>query len=103
MFFAQLHFHCDFSSAFFICSDGEVTFSLTAAIVSIEFTATADGVALNSFQGGISSMVQNCVGITMAFGELCRILKQAGINVFPEDDAFCYCESKQRAFRIPCK
>lgn len=77
-----------------MCRNGQVIFSLTAAIVSIELTATVEGVTLNSFQGGVSSIVQNSIGIPMAFSEIVRILKRAGINLFPDGDAFCYCEGK---------
>lgn len=80
--------------------NGQVIFSLTAAIVSIELTATVEGVTLSSFQGGVSSIVQNSIGITMAFGEIVRILKRAGINLFPEDDAFCYCEGKATTITV---
>lgn len=88
--------------SFAICRTDQVVFGLTAAIVSIELTVTAEGITLNSFQGGVSSMVQNCVGIPMAFGDLCRILKRAGINLFPDDDAFCYCEGNLGPFHMWC-
>lgn len=86
--------HPDGSFRFFRSSAGQVSFSLTAAIVSIELTITSGGITLSSFQGGISSMVQNCVGTMMPFDVLCNIMKRAGINLFPDDDSFCYCEGQ---------
>lgn len=43
-------------------------------------------------KGGNSSIVQNAIGDNMTFDKFKDILMQAGINLFPDDDAFCYCE-----------
>lgn len=44
------------------------------------------------FQGGISTIIQDVIGKTMSFQDLINIFTSAGVNLFPEDDAFCYAE-----------
>lgn len=51
-------------------------------------------------KGGISSNVQNAIGESMTFERLKHILMQSGINLFPDDDAFCYCESIIKSHKI---
>lgn len=46
------------------------------------------------FKGGISTIVQDCIGKIMTLGELKQTLTRSGINLFPDEDAFCYCEGK---------
>lgn len=101
---------------------GTVLFSLTAAVVSIELTLTDKGVQLNSFQviwvfiysrrqpctnrllvlhfcsmvifqGGISPIIQDILSKTIPLCDLQSLLEKSGINLFPDEDAFCYCES----------
>lgn len=46
------------------------------------------------FKGGLSTIVQDCIGKIMTLGELKQTLTRSGINLFPDEDAFCYCEGK---------
>lgn len=47
---------------------------------------------VNEQQGGTAPPVQDAVGSTMSFQELKELLYKSGINLFPDKDAFCYCE-----------
>lgn len=43
-------------------------------------------------KGGTSSIVQEAVGQTMTLREFRNVLTRAAINLFPDQDAFCYTE-----------
>lgn len=75
---------------------GSIFISLTAAVISIEITITEKGIILNSFQGGTSSLLQETSDKIMSFVELKHLLFRAGVNLFPDEDAFCYCDGKYR-------
>lgn len=45
---------------------------------------------MNSYQGGLSTIVQDMVGQTLSLCQLKDGLARAAINMFPEEDAFCY-------------
>ncbi|XP_031626289.1 protein CASC1-like, partial [Contarinia nasturtii] len=72
---------------------GHIFYSLTASVVSIDITITETGLILNSFQGGTAPPIQDAIGSTMSFQELKELLYKSGINLFPDKDAFCYCET----------
>lgn len=74
-------------------SPGTIFFSLTAAVVSIEIALTSEGIIMNSYQGGSSTIVQNAVGSILSLKQFKRILQNAGVNLFPEADASHYCQS----------
>lgn len=75
---------------------GTVLFSLTAAVVSVDVALTGEGVVLNSFQGGTTTIVQNIVGAKLSLDELKKTLQKGGVNLFPEEDASHYCQSISR-------
>lgn len=43
-------------------------------------------------KGGTSTIIQDVIGNNMSFDDLKDIFTSAGVNLFPEDDAFCYVE-----------
>lgn len=63
---------------------------MTAAVVSVEVTITSDGVRLNNMQGGPLAPVQSIIGITMPITKFIKELQSRAIDIFPDDDAFCY-------------
>lgn len=69
-----------------------VVFNLTGAIISIEVAISSDGYILNSYQGGQTAIVQNLIGLTLTLEQLKDGLARAAINMFPDEDAFCYTE-----------
>ncbi|XP_059612710.1 uncharacterized protein LOC132259176, partial [Phlebotomus argentipes] len=69
-----------------------VTFTLTAAVVSIDMTILEDGVRLNSLQGCSSTPLAHVLGAVFPLSELKVIMKSTAIDLFPESDAFCYTE-----------
>lgn len=79
---------------FTIHRPGSIFFSLTAAVISIDITITQKGIILNSFQGGTSSLLQDTSDKIMSFDELKHLLFRAGVNLFPDEDAFCYCDGE---------
>lgn len=40
----------------------------------------------------MSNIVQDILGLTLSFSQLKETLFRAAINLFPEEDAFCYTE-----------
>lgn len=60
-------------------------------IFSIEFEFE-----FNFLKGGTTPQIQDAIGTTMSFQELKRLLFKSGINLFPDKDVFCYCESTSR-------
>lgn len=40
----------------------------------------------------MSTIIQDVIGNTMSFDDLKNLFTSAGVNLFPEDDAFCYAE-----------
>lgn len=73
-------------------SPDAVIFSLTGSVISIDVSVFSDGLVLNSYQGGQSSIVQDLIGLTLRLDQLKQGLAKAGINLFPEEDTFCYTE-----------
>ncbi|KAJ6632758.1 Dynein axonemal intermediate chain 7 like [Pseudolycoriella hygida] len=69
-----------------------IIFSLSASVVSIELSLMKNKIILNSFQGGTSTIIQDVIGKAMSFDDLKNIFTSAGVNLFPENDAFCYAE-----------
>lgn len=106
------------SCCVFMARRGHIFYSLTASVVSLDITITESGIILNSFQvgcliscflkylasnlnlnflkGGTTPQIQDAIGTTMSFQELKRLLFKSGINLFPDKDVFCYCESTSR-------
>lgn len=58
----------------------------------MEVMVTDKGITLNSLQGGAGnpSMLSNVIGTTMKLDDLIRLLRDSALDIFPEDDSFCY-------------
>uniref|UniRef100_A0A1B0CGU5 Axonemal 84 kDa protein n=1 Tax=Lutzomyia longipalpis TaxID=7200 RepID=A0A1B0CGU5_LUTLO len=69
-----------------------VTFTLTAAVVSIDLTILENGVRLNSLQGCSAAPLAHILGTILPLSELKTVMKSTAIDLFPEPDAFCYTE-----------
>uniref|UniRef100_A0A1B0CYM2 Uncharacterized protein n=1 Tax=Phlebotomus papatasi TaxID=29031 RepID=A0A1B0CYM2_PHLPP len=69
-----------------------VSFTLTAAVVSIDITILDNGVRLNSIQGCSSAPLAHILGIILPLDELKTVMKSTAVDLFPESDAFCYTE-----------
>lgn len=73
--------------------DGTVLVQITAAILILEFNIKGGVICLSQLQNSPNNALQDMVGVYMKFYKLKRIMKEAGIDVFPEYDAFCYIEN----------
>lgn len=73
--------------------DGTILVQITAAILMLEFNIKGGVVCLSQLQNSPNNALQDMVGVYMKFYKLKRIMKDAGIDVFPEKDAFCYIEN----------
>ncbi|XP_050302897.1 dynein axonemal intermediate chain 7-like [Anthonomus grandis grandis] len=72
--------------------DESVTVQLTAAILMLEFNVKNGLIAITQLQNSPNMTLQDCVGKYMKLHKLKRMMKEAGIDIFPEFDAFCYVE-----------
>ncbi|XP_023310803.1 protein CASC1-like [Anoplophora glabripennis] len=73
--------------------DGSVTFQITAAILMLEFNVNKEGlVCLSQLQNSPNKALTEIIGVYFKLFKLKRKMKEAGIDVFPEPDAFCYIE-----------
>ncbi|KAL5277000.1 CASC1 family protein [Megaselia abdita] len=71
---------------------GVILFSLTASMVSLDVFITKDGYCVNSFQGGNTDDINSMIGKTITLEKMKSILINASIDIFPDEDAFCYTE-----------
>lgn len=71
-----------------------ITFTLTAAVVGVDLTISAEGVRLNTIQGCSPTPFQGIIGQFMEFKALKEILLASAVDVFPENgsDATIYTE-----------
>lgn len=71
-----------------------ITFTLTAAVVSLDLSISEEGVRLNTIQGCSPAPFQEVMHKFMDFGQLKRILVNSAVDVFPEEgsDAAIYTE-----------
>nr|CAH7717915.1 unnamed protein product [Callosobruchus chinensis] len=72
--------------------DGSVTLNITAAILMLEFKVKGGLICLSQLQNSPSNALQDLVGVYMKLFKLKRLMKEAGVDVFPEPDAFLYVE-----------
>ncbi|KAH1003077.1 dynein axonemal intermediate chain 7 isoform X2 [Dendroctonus ponderosae] len=78
--------------------DESVTVQLTAAILMLEFNVKNGLIAITQLQNSPNMTLQDSVGLYMKLHRLKRLMKEAGIDIFPSFDAFCYvdgCSEKQ--------
>lgn len=61
-------------------------------MVSLDVFVTKDGYCVNSFQGGNTDAINSMIGKTITLETMKSILINASIDIFPEEDAFCYTE-----------
>ncbi|XP_055842573.1 dynein axonemal intermediate chain 7 [Episyrphus balteatus] len=71
---------------------GAIQFSFTASIISLDMTITSGGYCVNSFQGGTTDTITKMVGKILSLTELKSILIKCAVDIFPDEDAFCYTE-----------
>lgn len=69
-----------------------VTFSITAAVISIEVTISVNGIKLNNMQGGSLEPIESIIGVTLTLQKLIKFMRTVAADIFPENDAFCYTE-----------
>lgn len=87
-----------------------VTFSITAAVISIEVTISVNGIKLNNMQGGSLEPIESIIGVTLSLQKLIKVcikflnekkkvkslfsqfMRTVAADIFPENDAFCYTE-----------
>lgn len=55
-------------------------------------TITAGGYCVNSFQGGTTDALTEMIGKTLSLTEFKSTLIGCAVDIFPEEDAFCYTE-----------
>ncbi|XP_055637670.1 dynein axonemal intermediate chain 7 isoform X2 [Toxorhynchites rutilus septentrionalis] len=75
-----------------IKNSGNITFSLTAAVISTEITITEAGFRVNALQGGPTTAMQEIIGQVLPLRKMMQMLRLAAVDLFPEDDAFNYSE-----------
>uniref|UniRef100_A0A1B6E5H5 IC97/Casc1 N-terminal domain-containing protein n=1 Tax=Clastoptera arizonana TaxID=38151 RepID=A0A1B6E5H5_9HEMI len=71
---------------------GGIFLSITAATVIVEFIIRANEVCINQLQNATSSALQEHCGIFYPPYKLVRILRQGGVDLFPQHDAYLYVE-----------
>lgn len=71
---------------------GGVFFSITAATVIIEFIIRGNKVCMNQLQNATSTALQDIVGIFYPPHQLMRLMREGGIDLFPQHDAYLYVE-----------
>lgn len=50
-----------------------VTFSITAAVISIEVTISVNGIKLNNMQGGSLEPIESIIGVTLSLQKLIKV------------------------------
>ncbi|EDW29664.1 GL14938 [Drosophila persimilis] len=71
---------------------GTILFSFTASLISLDMTITEAGYTVNNFQGGSTQGLTEMIGKTMSLSELKATLILSAVDIFPDEDAFCYTE-----------
>ncbi|EDV38571.2 uncharacterized protein Dana_GF19365, isoform C [Drosophila ananassae] len=71
---------------------GTIIFSFTASLISLDMTITEFGYTVNNFQGGSTQGITDMIGKTLSLGELKATLILSAVDIFPDEDAFCYTE-----------
>ncbi|EDW07762.1 dynein axonemal intermediate chain 7 isoform X1 [Drosophila mojavensis] len=71
---------------------GTIFFSLTASLISLEMTITEAGYTVHNFQGGSTQGLTDMLGKTLSLSELKATLILSAVDIFPDEDAFCYTE-----------
>ncbi|ALC49871.1 CG15373 [Drosophila busckii] len=71
---------------------GTILFSFTASLISLDMTITEGGYTVNNFQGGSTQGITEMIGKTMSLQELKATLILSAVDIFPDEDAFCYTE-----------
>ncbi|KNC28645.1 hypothetical protein FF38_04905 [Lucilia cuprina] len=69
-----------------------ILFSFTASLVSLDITITSQGFCVNNFQGGSTTAINEMIGKTLSLDAIKQILISSAVDIFPEEDAFCYTE-----------
>ncbi|KAH8281343.1 hypothetical protein KR018_011457, partial [Drosophila ironensis] len=73
-------------------SPGTIVFSFTASLISLDMTITSAGYTVNNFQGGSTQGITDMIGKTLSLAELKATLILSAVDIFPDEDAFCYTE-----------
>ena len=76
-------------------TDPEVTFTLTTAILALEFVIRAEEVTLTMLENANTSALQELVGVRYKPRTLLKLLRTGGVNIFPSADAFQYIDGVQ--------
>ncbi|XP_017045493.2 dynein axonemal intermediate chain 7 homolog [Drosophila ficusphila] len=71
---------------------GTIIFSFTASLISLDMTITESGYTVNNFQGGSTQGITEMIGKTLSLAELKATLILSAVDIFPDEDAFCYTE-----------
>ncbi|XP_017083981.1 axonemal 84 kDa protein [Drosophila eugracilis] len=71
---------------------GTIIFSFTASLISLDMTITESGYTVNNFQGGSTQGITDMIGKTLSLTELKATLILSAVDIFPDEDAFCYTE-----------
>ncbi|KAH8235955.1 hypothetical protein KR032_011364, partial [Drosophila birchii] len=71
---------------------GTILFSFTASLISLDMTITESGYTVNNFQGGSTQIITDMIGKTLSLTELRATLILSAVDIFPDEDAFCYTE-----------
>ncbi|XP_016948101.2 dynein axonemal intermediate chain 7 homolog [Drosophila biarmipes] len=71
---------------------GTIIFSFTASLISLDMTITESGYTVNNFQGGSTQGITEMIGKTLSLSELKATLILSAVDIFPDEDAFCYTE-----------
>ncbi|XP_068082233.1 dynein axonemal intermediate chain 7 [Anabrus simplex] len=72
--------------------EDKVVLSITAAIVSVEFTFKEEKVCLSLLQNGATNALQEIVGVYYDPHVLVKKMRLGGVDLFPESDTLCYVE-----------
>ncbi|KAL3266236.1 hypothetical protein HHI36_010417 [Cryptolaemus montrouzieri] len=72
--------------------DGSILFQLNAAIIMYEFKIKGSSITVTQFQNGPNNALQDIISKTFRITKLKKILREGGVDIFPDYDAFCYVE-----------
>ncbi|XP_057651081.1 dynein axonemal intermediate chain 7-like [Diorhabda carinulata] len=72
--------------------NGSINISITSAILIFEFKIQDGKICLIWVQNSPNDALKSYIGKYMKLYTLKKVLKETGINIFPEHDAFCYVE-----------
>ncbi|KAJ8978342.1 hypothetical protein NQ317_002651 [Molorchus minor] len=73
--------------------DGTITFQLTAAVLFLEFNIKEGLICITLLKNSPNKSLKSLVGTYFKFYKLKRIMKEAGVDIFPDHDAYCYVEN----------